>query len=140
MTKHNKAKDDKTDNRSGEGSNPPNAPAQSGDGTQQSTEPNPGDPEDTVKGANDPPQPGGVTDTSIDRAGEFSQVREDGDEREMEIEGLHKKGKRDYFVLNLTDDPDALCAIKAYGEAIRNSNPDLAIELLRRAGVNVGRG
>lgn len=91
-------------------------------------EPNPGDPA--------PPQDviaGEGSDRTIDRSGDFNQERED---RDLNIEGLHDgPGGRKYLVLNLTDDADALTAAKAYGAAVSQSKPELAIELAHVIGV-----
>lgn len=78
----------------------------------------------------------GAAERTVDESAEYNQ------ERDAAIEGLHDgPGGRKYLVLNLTDDSDALEAAKAYGMAIRQNadKAELANQLLRIAGVNVGR-
>lgn len=91
-------------------------------------DPNPGDPGNSAREMSE--QTGQGADRHVDRSTEFDQSLD----RDLQIEGLHDgPGGRRYLVLNLSDDQDALVAAKAYGEAVRQSKPDLAAELLQMA-------
>lgn len=78
----------------------------------------------------------GAGERSIDRSEDFNQ------ERDVAIEGIQDgPGGRKYLILNLTDDTEAQKAAGAYAEAISKdpSKKELAAQLFRLAGVNVGR-
>lgn len=78
-----------------------------------------------------PPVPEAEGDSRVDRSPEFDQSLD----RDLQIEGLHDgPGGRKYLVLNLSDDADSLAAAMAYGEKIRQSNPELAADLLTISG------
>lgn len=74
---------------------------------------------------------------TVDQGPEFNQ------ERDVAIEGIQDgPGGRKYLILNLTDDTHAQAAAGHYADLIRKHEPEkseLAAELFRLAGINVGR-
>lgn len=80
---------------------------------------------------------GAASGRTVDESPEFNQ------DRDVAIEGLQDgPGGRKYLILNLTDDTHAQAAAGHYAELLRKHEPakaELAAQLFRLAGINVGR-